>query len=106
MPGRPTVTGEIRKMVRTMASANPLWGAPRVHGELLKLDARRTNKGTPKQEVIKYILTHGPTPRKQLISGARLPLGTVSYLLNDKKTFRRLDDGRWDVTDAVRNVGH
>jgi len=36
----------------------------------------------------------------------QLPLGTVSYLLNDKKTFRRLDDGRWDVTDAVRNVGH
>ena len=37
MPGRPPVTGEIRKLVRTMAFANPLWGAPRVHGELLKL---------------------------------------------------------------------
>ncbi len=24
-------------LVRTMAAANPLWGAPRVHGELLKL---------------------------------------------------------------------
>jgi hypothetical protein len=28
---------EIRKLVRTMTAANPLWGAPRVHGELLKL---------------------------------------------------------------------
>jgi len=28
---------EIRKLVRTMAGANPIWGAPRIHGELLKL---------------------------------------------------------------------
>jgi transposase InsO family protein len=28
---------EIRKVVQTMAAANPLWGAPRIHGELLKL---------------------------------------------------------------------
>ena len=28
---------EIRKLIRTMAIANPLWGAPRIHGELLKL---------------------------------------------------------------------
>ena len=28
---------EIRKLVRTMAAANVLWGAPRIHGELLKL---------------------------------------------------------------------
>ena len=36
-PGRPRASLEIRKLVRTMATANPLWGAPRVHGELLKL---------------------------------------------------------------------
>ena len=36
-PGRPPVHTEIRKLVRTMMAANPLWGAPRVHGELLKL---------------------------------------------------------------------
>jgi hypothetical protein len=35
--GRPPVSSEIRKLVKTMAAANPLWGAPRVHGELLKL---------------------------------------------------------------------
>src|SRR6202043_2859976 len=28
---------EIRKLVREMSIANPLWGAPRIHGELLKL---------------------------------------------------------------------
>ncbi len=36
-PGRPRVYLEVRKLIRTMAAANPIWGAPRIHGELLKL---------------------------------------------------------------------
>ena len=28
---------EIRQLIRDMSLANPLWGAPRIHGELLKL---------------------------------------------------------------------
>jgi transposase InsO family protein len=35
--GRPTVPLEIRKLIREMSIANSLWGAPRIHGELLKL---------------------------------------------------------------------
>ena len=35
--GRPTVPPEIRKLIRGMSIANPLWGALRIHGELLKL---------------------------------------------------------------------
>jgi hypothetical protein len=35
--GRPGVTPEIRRLIREMSLANPLWGAPRIHGELLKL---------------------------------------------------------------------
>src|SRR2546425_637755 len=35
--GRPPVDSEIAELVRTMALANPLWGAPRIPGELLKL---------------------------------------------------------------------
>jgi transposase InsO family protein len=35
--GRPTVPLEIRRLIREMSIANPLWGAPRIHGELLKL---------------------------------------------------------------------
>jgi len=35
--GRPTVPPDVRTLIRTMSKANPLWGAPRVHGELLKL---------------------------------------------------------------------
>ncbi|WP_320041562.1 integrase [uncultured Desulfobacter sp.] len=36
-PGRPQVSREIRDLVRRMAAANPNWGAPRIHGELLSL---------------------------------------------------------------------
>jgi hypothetical protein len=35
--GRPSVDRETRDLVRQISSANPLWGAPRIHGELLKL---------------------------------------------------------------------
>jgi hypothetical protein len=28
---------EVRRLIRDMSVANPLWGAPRIHGELLKL---------------------------------------------------------------------
>jgi len=35
--GRPRVGSELADLVRAMALANPLWGAPRIHGELLKL---------------------------------------------------------------------
>ena len=36
-PGRPRVAPEIRELIRKISTANPLWGAPRIHGELLKL---------------------------------------------------------------------
>lgn len=35
--GRPHVPPEIKALIIRMATANPLWGAPRIHGELLKL---------------------------------------------------------------------
>lgn len=35
--GRPSVPAELRSLIRRLSDANPLWGAPRVHGELLKL---------------------------------------------------------------------
>jgi transposase InsO family protein len=35
--GRPKTPADIRQLIREMSLANPLWGAPRIHGELLKL---------------------------------------------------------------------
>jgi hypothetical protein len=55
--GRPKVPVEIRQLIRDMSLANPLWGAPRIHGELLKLgiDVGQTS-------VAKYMPRRGRSP--------------------------------------------
>ena len=35
--GRPAVSPDVRALIREMSTANPMWGAPRIHGQLLKL---------------------------------------------------------------------
>jgi putative transposase len=55
--GRPPINADLKALVRKMAAANPLWGAPRIHGELLKLGidvAERT--------VSRLISKHRPPP--------------------------------------------
>src|SRR3981189_903076 len=37
LEGRPCVSPEVRNLIQKMSLANPRWGAPRIHGELLKL---------------------------------------------------------------------
>jgi putative transposase len=65
--GRPPVNAELRALVRKMAAANPLWGAPRIHGELLKLGidvAERTvsrlipKRRTPPSQTWRTFLTN------------------------------------------------
>src|SRR6202040_3506576 len=55
--GRPRVPLEVRQLIREMSLANPLWGAPRIHGELLKLgiDVGQTS-------VAKYMVRHRRPP--------------------------------------------
>src|SRR5258708_30381677 len=47
--GRPKTTLEIRQLIREISLAKPLWGAPRIHGELLMLaiDVRPTSLPQP-----------------------------------------------------------
>ena len=55
--GRPRTPDEIRQLIRDMSIANSLWGAPRIHGELLKLgiDVGQTT-------VAKYMAKHRRPP--------------------------------------------
>ena len=46
--GRPPVSAEITALVTKMAEANTLWGAPRIHGELLKLGVEVAERTVPR----------------------------------------------------------
>jgi putative transposase len=56
-PGRPAVPPEIRALIRRMSKDNPGWGAPRIHGELLKLGI---NIG--ETSVSKYLVRNRTSP--------------------------------------------
>jgi hypothetical protein len=45
--GRPKIPAEVRSLIRRMSVKNPLWGAPCIHGELLKLGIRSLSRQSP-----------------------------------------------------------
>src|SRR5260370_12711828 len=49
--GRPQIETELRALIRRMIIENPLWGAPRIHGELLKLGFAVPQPGVPNSMV-------------------------------------------------------
>ncbi len=67
--GWPSVKREIRDLIRQMSRANPLWGAPRIHGELLKLGVEVSQatvakymmrrSGEPSQNWRSFLRNHG-----------------------------------------------
>src|ERR1700719_2099063 len=67
--GRPSVDREIRKLIREMSSANPLWGAPRIHGGLLKLGIE-ISQATVAKYMVRRRGTPSPTWRSFLLNHA------------------------------------
>ena len=55
--GRPPVSRAVRDLIRTMSQTNPLWGAPRIHGELLKVGI-----DVAQATVAKYMIGHRRPP--------------------------------------------
>jgi hypothetical protein len=83
--GRPGTSAEIRELIREMSCSNILWGAPRVHGELLKLGI-----DVSQATVAKYMVKHRKPPSqtwrtflenhvKQLVSVDFFVVPTVSF---------------------------
>jgi len=56
-PGRSKVPVDVRNLIRQMSQTNPLWGAPRIHGELLKLGIEASQA-----TVSKYMVRHRKPP--------------------------------------------
>ena len=57
--GRPQVDADLRALIRQMSVDNPLWGAPRIHGELLKLGFE-----VAQSSVAKYMVKRPGRPPK------------------------------------------
>jgi hypothetical protein len=64
--GRPQIKTDLRALIRQMSIENPLWGAPRIHGELLKLGFE-----VAQSSVAKYMVKrHGPPAKDGALSCA------------------------------------
>jgi putative transposase len=83
--GRPGISKDVRELIRTMSKNNSLWGAPRIHGELLRLGIN-----VSQATVAKYMARHPKPPSqawrtflanhtKQLASIDFFPVPTIFF---------------------------
>jgi hypothetical protein len=92
--GRPKIDAELRALIRRMSAENPLWGAPRIHGELLKLGIEVAQSsvakymlkrcGPPSQRWRTFLHNHAPAIGAMdllVLAGAGLsiPAGLVNW---------------------------
>ena len=86
--GRPPIGSEIAQLVRTMALADPLWGAPRIHGELLKLGFDVS------QRTVARLMPRRSKPRSQtwrtFLENHIADLVSIDFFLVPTATFRVL----------------
>ena len=92
---RPKVSLEIRQLIGQMSIANPLWGAPRIHGELLKLgiDVGQTSvakymvlrSGSPSQEWRTFLHNHADGIAAMDLFVV-VPVGNLIWLAVDRES--------------------
>jgi putative transposase len=87
-PGRRTVPQDVCDLIRQMSQINPLWGAPRIHGELLKLGIE-----VSQATVSKYMVRHRKPPSQNwwtfLMNHAK-DIVSVDFFTVPTATFRVL----------------
>jgi len=86
--GRPPVSREVRALIRRLSRENPLWGAPRVHGELqmLGIEIAQTT-------VAKYMVRHrNPPPQtwRTFLYNHAKDLVSIDFFTVHTATFRIL----------------
>ena len=87
-PGRRKVPKEVRDLIRSMSRANPLWGAPRIHGELLKLGIKLSQA-----TVSKYMVRHRKPPSQNwraFLKNHAKDIVSVDFFTVPTATFRVL----------------
>ena len=107
--GRPQIQTELRALIRQISAENRLWGAPRIHGELLKLGfevsqstvakymARR--RGPPSQGWRAFLANHSP----HIAAMDLFVVPTISFALLYVFVIVRLDRRTLVWTNVTRN---
>src|SRR5260370_6523086 len=86
--GRPSLPPEVRKLIRQMSLANPRWGAPRIHGELLKIGIE-----VSQATVAKYMARHRKPPSqtwRTFLKHHAMDLVSVDFFVVPTITFQLL----------------
>jgi putative transposase len=86
--GRPSINRETRDLIRQMSSANPFWGAPRIHGELLKLGIEISQA-----TVAKYMVPRRgmPSPSwRSFLHNQAIGIAAIDMFVVPSATFRLL----------------
>src|SRR5208282_4304430 len=86
--GRPAVNRGVRDLIRQMCNANPLWGAPRIHGELLKLGIE-----VSQATVAKYMMRRRgrPSPTwRSFLRNQAIGIAAIDMFIVPSATFRLL----------------
>jgi transposase InsO family protein len=86
--GRPSVPAEIKTLIRRIGRDNVLWGAPRIHGELLKLGIEISQAA-----VSKYMMRHPRLPSQTWRTFLQNHLGclaSIDFFVVPTATFRLL----------------
>ena len=86
--GRPAVAKGTRELIRTMSRDNPLWGAPRIHSELLKLGIKISEAS-----VAKYMIRNSKPPSqpwRTFLNNHVSQLVSVDFFTVPTVTFRLL----------------
>ena len=86
--GRPRIPFEVIELIRRISRENPTWGAPRIHGELLKL-----GYGVSEATVARYMVKRRGRPTQNWTTFLRNHLGEIAaidFLTVPTVTFRTL----------------
>ena len=107
--GRPPIETDLRVLIRRMNVENPLWGAPRIHGELLKLGfevAQSTvakymvkRRGPPSQGWRTFLRNHAP----DVAAIDMFVVPTIGFKLLYGIVIMRLDRRRLVWTNVTTN---
>jgi hypothetical protein len=98
--GQPLIEADLRALIRKMSVKNPLWGAPRIHGELLKLGF-----AVAQSSVAKYMIKRREPPNqgwRTFLRNHAPEIAAMDLFVVPTIGFNLLYDGKASALNGVR----